>query len=203
MGMASELSRRLSDEAEAVCRAYLPNGRRSGRYWIVGNVAGERGRSLFVKLWGDRRGRWQDGATGEYGDLLDLIRLNRGFNGLPRSPRRSARLSCASPRRIYARRPGQAASRPRYPFGSGKALRHLAPRSRHRSPRPICAAAASPPASTCPPCAFIPPAITAPDESMPLERWPALLGAVTDLDGDAHRPAAHLARPRRGRQGPD
>ena len=52
MGMASELARRLAGEAEAVCRAYLPNGRRSGRYWIVGDVQGTPGRSLFVRLWG-------------------------------------------------------------------------------------------------------------------------------------------------------
>ena len=57
MGTASELSHRLAAQAEAVCRAYLPNGRRSGRYWIVGDVTGARGRSLFVKLWGDRAGR--------------------------------------------------------------------------------------------------------------------------------------------------
>ena len=56
MGAAAELSRRLSDDAEAVCRAYLPNGKRSGRYWIVGDVAGAPGRSMFVKLWGDRAG---------------------------------------------------------------------------------------------------------------------------------------------------
>ena len=29
MGAASELARRFGDEAEAVCRAYLPNGERS------------------------------------------------------------------------------------------------------------------------------------------------------------------------------
>ena len=60
MGSASELSRRLADEAEAVCHAYLPNGKRSGRYWIVGNVSGDRGRSLFVKLWGGRAGNWTE-----------------------------------------------------------------------------------------------------------------------------------------------
>ena len=32
---ASELAHRLAREAEAVCRQYLSNGRRVGRYWIV------------------------------------------------------------------------------------------------------------------------------------------------------------------------
>ena len=42
MSTASELSRRLAAQAEAVCRAYLPNGRRHGRYWIAGDVTGAR-----------------------------------------------------------------------------------------------------------------------------------------------------------------
>lgn len=77
MSVASELSRRLARDAEAVCRAYLPAGRRQGHYWIAGDVHGTSGRSLFVRLSGNRRGRWMDAATGEHGDLLDLIRLNR------------------------------------------------------------------------------------------------------------------------------
>ena len=36
---ASELAHRLAREAEAVCRHYLSNGRREGRYWLVGDVA--------------------------------------------------------------------------------------------------------------------------------------------------------------------
>ena len=79
MSYANELSRRLAAQAEAVCRAYLPAGRRNGRYWIAGDVQGTSGKSLFVKLSGDGAGRWTDAATGEYGDLLDLIGLNKGF----------------------------------------------------------------------------------------------------------------------------
>jgi len=32
---ASELARRLAREAEAVCRYYLSNGKRAGRYWVI------------------------------------------------------------------------------------------------------------------------------------------------------------------------
>lgn len=46
---ASELARRLAREAEAVCRHYLSNGKRSGRYWVVGDVHNTPGRSLFVR----------------------------------------------------------------------------------------------------------------------------------------------------------
>ncbi|MGV7035059.1 DUF7146 domain-containing protein [Methylobacterium symbioticum] len=78
----SELARRLGEEAEAVCRHYLSNGRRQGRYWLVGDVNNSAGSSLYVRLTGPgsgkgRRGKWTDAANGEHGDLLDLIRLNR------------------------------------------------------------------------------------------------------------------------------
>lgn len=47
---ASELARGLAREAEAVCRHYLSNGKRAGRYWLVGDVHNTPGRSLFVRL---------------------------------------------------------------------------------------------------------------------------------------------------------
>jgi hypothetical protein len=80
MESAGDLSRRLARNAEAICRQFLPNGRRQGRYWLVGNVQGHRGRSLYIRLTGPRAGSWTDAATGEHGDLLDLIALNRGLS---------------------------------------------------------------------------------------------------------------------------
>jgi hypothetical protein len=47
---AGELAHRLAREAEAVCRYYLSNGRREGRYWLVGDVHNAPGRSMFVRL---------------------------------------------------------------------------------------------------------------------------------------------------------
>jgi phage/plasmid primase-like uncharacterized protein len=81
------LSRQLAREAEAVCKYYLSNGSRSGRYWLVGDAENMPGRSLFVRLTGPDTGRgaagkWQDAATGEHGDLLDLIAANRGLSSL-------------------------------------------------------------------------------------------------------------------------
>ena len=81
---AADLARRLARDAESVCRHYLPNGRREGRYWLVGDTAGNPGRSLFVRLSGPESGKgaagkWTDAATGEHGDLLDLIRARRGL----------------------------------------------------------------------------------------------------------------------------
>jgi len=76
---ASDLAGRLAQDAEAVCRHYLSAGRRAGNYWLVGDVANNKGRSLYVRLAGPRAGRWTDAATGQFGDLLDLVRETCGF----------------------------------------------------------------------------------------------------------------------------
>ncbi|WP_374131928.1 toprim domain-containing protein [Sphingomonas sp. 28-62-20] len=86
MTIAADLSRRLADQAEAVCRYYLSNGRREGRYWLVGDIANTPGRSLYVRLKagesGKPAGKWTDAATGEHGDLLDLIAANQRLSTL-------------------------------------------------------------------------------------------------------------------------
>ena len=72
---AAAVAAALSLRAEAVCRHYLPHGRRQGRYWVAGDLDGARGRSLFVRLAPPGTpGKWTDMATSEHGDLLDLIR---------------------------------------------------------------------------------------------------------------------------------
>jgi hypothetical protein len=86
-GPAADLARRLARDAEAVCRRYLSRGCRQGRYWIVGDVSNTPGRSLYVRLRGPESGpgaagHWTDAATGEHGDLLDLIARSRGLGRL-------------------------------------------------------------------------------------------------------------------------
>ncbi len=76
---ASNLADRLTQDAEAVCRHYLSAGRRAGNYWLVGDVDNNKGRSLYVHLAGPRAGRWTDAATGQFGDLLDLVRETCGL----------------------------------------------------------------------------------------------------------------------------
>ena len=72
---AAGVAAALGARAEAVCRRYLPNGRRQGRYWVAGDLDGARGRSLYVRLAPPGvPGKWTDAATGEHGDLLDIIR---------------------------------------------------------------------------------------------------------------------------------
>lgn len=74
-----DLKQRLGREAEAVCRHYLSSGKRQGHYWQVGDVHNTPGRSLFVRLRqkaSKPAGNWIDAATGEHGDLLDIIRAS-------------------------------------------------------------------------------------------------------------------------------
>jgi hypothetical protein len=63
---AADLAHRLARDAEAVCRYYLSNGRRQGRYWLVGDVANTPGRSLFVRLKGPDSGKGAAGKWTEY-----------------------------------------------------------------------------------------------------------------------------------------
>ena len=80
---ATAVAAALGARAEEVCRRYLPHGRKHGRYWTAGDVRGARGRSLFVRLAPPGvPGKWTDTATGEHGDLLDLIRIASGAGSL-------------------------------------------------------------------------------------------------------------------------
>ena len=79
---ASDLAQRLGREAEAVCRHYLDAGHRQGNYWQVGDARNTPGRSMFVRLKETAKGpagKWTDAATGEHGDLLDVIRESCGL----------------------------------------------------------------------------------------------------------------------------
>ncbi len=101
---ARTLSRSLAEHAEAVCKHYLSNGRRCGNYWIVGDVNNHAGRSLYVRLKGPpygngARGKWTDAATGENGDLLDLIAAREGFRSF-RDTLEEARRFLLAPREL-------------------------------------------------------------------------------------------------------
>ena len=163
---AVDLAQRLAARAEAVCHHYLPNGVRRGGYLVVGDVAGTKGRSLYVRLRSSSNagaGKWTDAATGEHGDLLDLIRLNRGLATVSEAfdearaflnepPRQAVELAAYDTAEGAARNPAKAAAR----------LFVLT------SPVPgtiaeiYLGAAASPPISTIQPSASWPTAITAP-----------------------------------------
>src|SRR3981189_1303897 len=122
---AAELARRLARGAEAVCRHYLSNGKREGRYWLVGDVHNSPGRSMFVRLQDSpkgRAGKWTDAATGEHGDLLDIIRESLGLRDFPavaEEARRFLKLPRSEPE-LFSK-----PARPRAAIGSQEAARRL------------------------------------------------------------------------------
>lgn len=176
MSRAADLARRLGEQAEAVCRHYLPNGRRQGRYWICGDVAGTPGRSLYVRLSGERAGKFCDAAEGTHGDLLDLIALNRGLDVRAALDEARRFLSLPAPpiQRAYAPAPS----------GSCDAARRLFAAS-----KPICGTLAERYLRSR---GIIPPADVSALRFHPKcyyrgragrETWPALIAAVTDQGG--------------------
>lgn len=192
---ASDLAQRLARNAEAVCRYYLSNGRREGRYWLVGDALNTPGRSLFVRLSGPQSGKgaagkWTDAATGEHGDLLDLIAASRGLDSL-RDILDEARSFLALPR---AEPPPR---EPPAPRGSPEAARRL-----FAMAKPIGGTLAEAylrnrgitDLRNCTSLRFHPRCYYRGDEDDPRDTvrdaWPALIAAVTDLSGrltGAHR----------------
>lgn len=192
---ASELARRLARDAEAVCRHYLSNGRRQGRYWTVGDVRNTPGRSMFVRLSGPESGRgaaghWTDAASAEHGDLLDVIRESCGFidfRDVAEEARRFLNLPRAEPRR------SPKPVRTPVPAGSPEAAQRLfaisQPIRRTLVETYLCTRGikAVHDAGTL---RFHPRCYYRPDDGSPVETWPAMIAAVTDLDGKitgAHR----------------
>ncbi len=195
---ASDLARRLADQAEAVCRHYLSKGRREGRYWLVGDTGNTPGRSLYVRLHGvdaskGAVGKWTDAATGDHGDLLDLIAANRRLTTL-RETLDEARLFLSLPK------PEPSEPNRREPSaltGSPEAARRLL-----KIAKPITGTVAQTylrqrgitDLRNCDALRFHPRCWYRGDEDDPCDRardaWPALIAAVTDLDGGvtgAHR----------------
>jgi len=74
---ASELARRLARDAEAVCHRYLSNGRRQGRYWMIGDVRNTPGRSMYVRLKGPDSGPGAAGRWTDYVAALVMLRRSR------------------------------------------------------------------------------------------------------------------------------
>jgi hypothetical protein len=190
---ASELAHRLAREAEAVCRHYLSNGRREGRYWLVGDVRNTPGRSMFVRLKESPKGpagKWTDAATSEHGDLLDVIRESCGlvhFHDVADEARRFLSLPRIEPE------PPPKHPRLPAPIGSPQAAQRLFAMAqpvmrtlvetylRNRGITPLHEDGA---------LRFHPRCYYRPDEHSPTETWPAMIARVTDLGGrvtGAHR----------------
>ena len=185
---ASDLARRLAEQAEIVCRRYLSNGRRVGRYWIVGDVRNNPGRSTFVRLYGSNAGpraagKWTDAASAEHGDLLDVIRNSCGLVEFRDVLDEARRFLSLPPAELDAE-PNCAI--PPAPVGSSESARRLFAMS-----KPIHGTIADTYLRTrgistlreIASLRFHPSCYYRPDHSSPTETWPALIAAVTTLNG--------------------
>lgn len=191
---ASELAHCLAREAETVCRHYLSNGHREGRYWLVGDAANTPGRSLFVRLSGPvsgkgAAGKWTDTATGDHGDLLDLIALNRGldhFHDVLDEARAFLSLPHPDPVPAVPARtpsPGGSPDSARRLFAMAQPLSGTIAEAYLRT-RGVTALYGTGALRFHPRCYY------RPDADSPTETRPALIAAVTDLGGKitgAHR----------------
>jgi hypothetical protein len=182
---ASALAGRLARDAEAVCRRYLPNGRREGRYWLVGDARNTPGRSLFVRLKGAEigpgaAGKWTDAATGEHGDLLDIIREACGlteFRDVTDEARRFLTLPAAhEPEPAAPRRVSSSVGSARRLFAMSRPISGTLVEAYLRR-RGITALHGTGSLRFHPRCYY------RPDEHRPTETWPAMVAAVTDLSG--------------------
>jgi hypothetical protein len=141
---------------------------------------------MFVRLQESTKGpagKWTDAATGEHGDLLDVIRESLGlrdFREVAEEARRFLKLPRIEPESVpkYVR--------PAAPAGSQEAARRLFAISRpiegtavetylrHRGIAQVHHGGS---------LRFHPRCYYRPDEHLPTETWPAIIACVTGLDG--------------------
>lgn len=192
---AAEMARRLARNAEAVCRYYLPNGRREGRYWMIGDVQGTPGRSMYVRLKGPESGKgaagkWTDAATSEHGDLLDIIRESCGladFKEVAEEARRFLSLPqpepSIDPKQQNAPAPTGSPEAARRLFAMAQPITETLAEAYLRN-RGVAALHETANLRFHPRCYY------RPDRYSETETWPALVAAVTNLEGTitgAHR----------------
>lgn len=185
---AKTIASKLAADAEAACRHYLSNGRRQGQYWVVGNVENAPGRSLYVRLTGPTSGagaagKWSDAATGEHGDLLDLVGATMQFSSL-KDALEEARRFLGLPKPASQTMPKRPAKQ-----GSPKATRRLwamgqpiagTLAERYLEKRGLVGMARTHALRFHPNCFYW---RECHSPMMPPETWPALLAKVSDLEG--------------------
>jgi hypothetical protein len=194
MDSISDIVRSLAENAEAVCRRYLSNGRREGRYWLVGDIQNAPGRSLYVLLSAagatrGQAGKWTDAASGEHGDLLDIIAASCG-HGAMRETLAEARRFLSLPMPIASSRGLGRSRAANAPTGTPEAARRLWAASKtidgslaaaYLAARRIGSVGSSGSLRYHAHCYYRPSRDDVPDVR---SAWPAMIAAVTDDDGE-------------------
>lgn len=194
MQSASQIADRLASYAESVCRHYLSKGHKEGRYWLVGDVHNTPGRSLYVRLAASPDGRgaagkWTDAQNGDHGDLLDIIAVARNCQTM-RETLDEARRFLSLP--MPAPSEDRPVRRTKAPTGTPEAARRLSAAARpiagslvrtYLASRHINDLTGGEALRYHPHCWYRPS-----DEDDPDVRpaWPAMIAAVTDLNGSVN-----------------
>ena len=75
-----DLRAELLARLPSVLMALFPAGKVRGKTFVVGDIDGNPGDSLEIVLSGEKAGLWTDRATGEGGDVFELIALHYGLD---------------------------------------------------------------------------------------------------------------------------
>lgn len=184
----------LQERAEAVSAFYLSHGYREGQYWRCGDARNTPGQSLYLRIKGPagKIGRWSDAATGEYGDLLDLIgaatgltsfadiaRQARAFLRMPGPLPKPRQTISPSGRKLAARSVKSAASAAARLFALSQPLEGTLVTS-YLASRGIVLERHLPSLRFHPRCFY------RDDPYEPPQMWPALIAAATDESGHIH-----------------
>ncbi len=76
----AKIEGQLLEKLESVLHVLFPNGASANGEFLIGDVHGKAGKSLNVCLKGEKRGVWHDFATGDSGQILDLIAAHYHLN---------------------------------------------------------------------------------------------------------------------------
>ena len=72
---AEAVKQALCNNLPHVLRHLFPNGKKNGNHYEVGDIWGNKGKSMKIALTGNDKGLWIDHATGDKGDVLHLWAL--------------------------------------------------------------------------------------------------------------------------------
>ena len=77
---AEDIKRRIQERLVDYLMALFPNGKRRGSKFVMGNVQGDKGKSLEVVLDGKEPGLWHDFENGAGGDIVTLTAADQGLD---------------------------------------------------------------------------------------------------------------------------
>lgn len=89
----------LSQNVDKMVRELFPNAVHESNFAYMGNIAGDKGKSLKINLNGPHAGNWKDFSTEDSGDVIALYQAAKGLNFKDAMAELEARYTpCAKPK---------------------------------------------------------------------------------------------------------